>query len=172
MFIYCLFCETTKCRYVAQIVTDLFHCRTIRPRQVQHTWARNGSTKDMVQDLLPGYVFVYSEEPLQGDSLRSVRGVIRCLCNSSREYELTGQDEAFALLLLEKDGIIGKTRVFEEGQRIRICEGAFAGTGAEILKVEKRLSRMLIQIPFAQRLVKTWVEYEIVQAEEEASIQD
>ena len=166
MYIYCLFCETAKCRYVAQIVSDLYHCRTICPRQVQHTWAKNGYTKDAVQDLLPGYVFVYSREQLQGVSLRSVRGVIRCLCNSSREYELSGSDEAFALMLLEKDGVIGKTRVFEEGQKIRICEGAFAGTGAEILKVERRLSRMLIQIPFAQQLVKTWVEYEIVQPEE------
>ena len=43
--------------------------------------------------------------------------------------------------------------------------GAFSGVTARILKVERRLSRMQIEIPFARQLVKTWVEYEIVEPE-------
>ena len=49
---------------------------------------------------------------------------------------------------------------------IRIAGGAFEGVSARILKVERRLSRMQIEIPFARQQVKTWVEYEIVEPEE------
>ena len=45
--------------------------------------------------------------------------VLRCLRDSAGRYELTGNDEEFALMLLEKNGIIGKTMVYQEGDRIR-----------------------------------------------------
>ena len=64
---------------------------------------------------------------------------------------------------LEKNGIIGKTRVYQEGDRIRLCEGAFSGITAEILKVDRRNKRMKIQIRLAGNKVQTWVEYEIIQ---------
>ena len=49
--------------------------------------------------------------------------------------------------------------------RIRIREGAFEGVPAEIVKVDRRRARMMIEIPFANRSVRTWVEYEIVEPE-------
>ncbi len=66
-----------------------------------------------------------------------------------KQYELTGSDEAFALMLLRQNGIIGKTQVYQEGQMIRICEGAYEGIETRILKVNRRNMRMQIEIPFA-----------------------
>ena len=63
--------------------------------------------------------------------------------------------------------MIGKTRVYQEGDRIRLCEGAFSGVTAEILKVDRRNMRMLIELPFARTVAKTWVEYETVAKEED-----
>ena len=167
MFTYCLFCETGKCGYVASIVAEQFSCRAISPKQVQHTWSK-GKMVDIVHDLLPGYVFVYLEEKLKDiSSLRAIQGVIRCLSSQDRQYELAGTDEQFALMLLQKDGVIGKTKVYEEGQMIRICQGAFEGVETQILKVNRRNMRMQIEIPFAGRPVRTWVEYEIVNAVDE-----
>ena len=68
-------------------------------------------------------------------------------------------------MILQKGGIIGKTPVYQAGQRIRICEGAFSGLQTEILKVDHRASRMLVGIPFASQRVKTWLEYQIVDTE-------
>lgn len=167
MYTYCLFCETGKCGYVARAVTQKLPCRTISPKQVQHTWSK-GKMVDIVHDLLPGYVFVYAEnEPLDVTALRSVQGIIRCLSSHDRQYELTGSDEQFALMLLQKDGVIGKTKVYKEGQMIRICEGAFEGVETKILKVNRRNVRMQIEILFASQKIKTWVEYEIVKAIDE-----
>ena len=75
-------------------------------------------------------------------------------------------------MLLEKDGVIGKTQVDQEGQIIRIAGGVFEGVTAKILKVERRLSRMQIEIPFARQLVKTWVEYEIVEPDQPGDMKD
>ena len=67
--------------------------------------------------------------------------------------------------------VIGKTKVYEEGQRIRVCEGVYEGVETRILKVNRQKSRMQIEIPFADRLVRTWVEYEIVKPAEQDETQ-
>ena len=120
MYTYCLFCETNKTGYVSRAVSEMTGCRTICPKQIQHTWAKGGGTRDMVNDLMPGYIFLYYEDKADISLLHSVQGVIRCLSSTAGEYELTGQDEQFALMLLEKDGVIGRTKVYREGQMIRM----------------------------------------------------
>ena len=123
---------------------------------------------DIEHDLLPGYVFLYSENRrLRGESLRAIEGVIRCLADQENRYELSGSDEQFALMLLQSNGVIGKTKVYQEGSLIRICQGVYEGVEARILKVNHRNTRMQIEIPFASQNIKTWVEYEIVKAVDE-----
>lgn len=162
MFVYCLFCETQKCRSIAEKVTDRFRCRAISPKQIQHVRSK-GRMVDIEHDLLPGYVFVYGEAPLDIAFMRRIDGVIRCLCDADRQYELKGSDEAFAMMLLEKNGVVGKTKVYREGQMIRVCRGAYEGLETRIVRVDQRSMRMQIEIPFANMYVKTWVEYEIVE---------
>ena len=162
LFTYCLFCETAKCDYVANSAQQLFQCRAIYPKMIQHTWSM-GKMVDIVHNLLPGYVFLYAEKQrLPAALLRSIQGVIRCLADQDQCCELSGGDEQFAMMLLQKNGIIGKTKVYQEGQLIRICEGAYKGVESRILKVNRRNMRMQIEIPFANQGIKTWVEYEIV----------
>lgn len=168
MVIYCLFCETAKCNTLAKIAAERFGCRAISPKQVQHTWSK-GKSVDIIHDLLPGYLFLYFEDEDDKPTITELwrmHGVIRCLSDSDRNYELKGNDEAFALTLLKSDGVIGKTQVYREGDRIRICDGAFEGLETRIVKVDHRGSRMMIEIPFAKQLVRTWVEYEIVELKE------
>lgn len=163
---FCLFCETNKCDYVAQIATLKFPCHALSPKQVQHIRSK-GTMEDIIRDLLPGYVFLYTEdEELDMASIQSIQGVIRCLSDTEKQYRLTGSDEEFALMLLKKKGIIGKTQVYQEGQIIHICKGVFDGLETRILKVNHRNMRMQIEIPFASQRIKTWVEYEIVKLAE------
>lgn len=163
VYTYCLFCETAKCNYVANSCEQILGCRAIYPKQIQHTWSK-GKMIDLEHDLLPGYVFLYSaEQPLPLVALHSVNGVIRILQDQDRRCELSGSNEQFALMLLRKDGVIGKTKVYREGQMIRICKGVYEGVETRILKVNHRNMRMQIEIPFANQSVKTWVQYELVE---------
>ena len=168
MYMYCLFCETVKVRFVAAAVTALYGCRAISPKQVQHTWEK-GRMTDRIRDLLPGYLFVYSEEPIEISAAKYLPSVLRVLRTNEQRYELSGSDEAFAGMLLKKEGILGKTPVYEENNRIHLKDGIFAGMDAKILKVDRRAGRMQIEIPFTGRLVKTWIEYEIESNENESN---
>ncbi len=163
MHIYCLFCETGKCEYVARAAMQAFPCHAISPKQIQHIWSK-GSFTDREHDLLPGYVFVYFEDPLPfPQELKKIDPIIRCLRSSDLTYELKGSDEAFAQMIYQKNGIIGKTQVTETDGRFAIADETFRSIHTEILKVDRRNRRMKIEILFADHRVQTWVEYEIIQ---------
>ena len=165
MYTYCLFCETGKSMYVAREVKALFKCRIIIPKQIQHTWYR-GEIVNRVRELLPGYVFVYSEIQMRQTLLYRVPGIIRCLRTTDKKAELKGADEAFALFLLESDGVIGKTKVIREGDRLEIGPESFRNANVTILKVDHRARRMQVEICFAAQTVRTWIEYEEISPEE------
>ena len=79
MYCYCLFCETGKCDYVARAAMQAFPCRAISPKQIQHTWSK-GNMIDREQDLLPGYIFLYTEEPWEEvGTLWRLKGIHRIL---------------------------------------------------------------------------------------------
>ena len=162
MYTYCLFCDTAKCHFVASIAEKAFPCRAIYPRTVQHRWIKRKPV-DEEHPLTPGYVFLYSDEQLTVRRVYAIQGVIKCLRDQDRRYELSGSDEAFALMLLENGGVIGKTQVYQEGQMICLRDGVYKGVQTRILKVDHRNMRMQIAIPFAGMQVKTWVEYEVVE---------
>lgn len=163
MYAYCLFCETAKCDFVAHAVKQVYNCEAISPKQIQHTWDK-GQYVNREHKLLPGYVFVYSEEEiLQPQEIRiRLDRIIRCMRDTSMEYRLHGADEEFALMILRKGGIIGKTEVTETDGRFTITDETFQGVPVEILKVDRRNKRMKIEMRFAGNRVQTWVEYEIV----------
>jgi transcription antitermination factor NusG len=116
---------------------------------------------DIERDLLPGYIFVYSERKIENYmEVRAVSGVIRILSNTNGSYELAGSDKMFAMMLYDNDGCLGKTPVYEEGSIIKLKQGSFLGMHAQILKVDRRNKRMKVEIPFTSMRLKTWVEYE------------
>ncbi len=165
MYSYCLFCETQKCRALARELRRACGFPVIAPRTVQHTWSC-GAMTDREHDLLPGYLFLYTEARIEDvRTLRSFSGVLRILGEKDDGYALKGRDEQFALALLSLGGVVGKTRVYEEGQMIRLADDAFQGVEAKILKVNHRNQRLQIELPFAGTLVKTWVEYEMVKTD-------
>lgn len=166
MLTYCLFCETTKCDFVARVAEALFPCQAIVPKQIQHTWSK-GDMVNIVRNLLPGYLFLYSDEPLNMGMAWVIQDVIRCIHGNREKYELEGSDREFALLMMERGGVLGKTKVYEKDGVLQISPKAFKRVRTEILKVDHRASRMKISFTFAGKPVQTWVEYEITDEHEE-----
>ncbi len=163
MYTYCLFCETGKCDFVAGAVRQAYRCEAISPKQIQHTWSA-GQVVDREHDLLPGYVFIYSEEPilLPQDIRRRLDRVIRCLRDTDMDYRLHGGDEEFARMIRKKGGILGKTAVTEKDGRFTLADETYSTVPTEILKVDRRNKRMKIEMLLAGSKVQTWVEYEIL----------
>ncbi len=168
MTAYCLFCVTQKCRILANKIARTTGLTAFYPQQVQHTWEK-GQMVDRRSDLLPGYIFVYAPEPLDTpvQLFRQFEGVLRILGKKEENYVLQGEDDRFAQSLLAMGGEIGRTKVYQEGQMIHLTDQAFGGVNAKILKVNRRNGRMQVEVPFAGNLVKTWVEYEMVEEAKE-----
>ena len=164
MYAYCLFCETGKGDFVARAVKQVYKCEAISPKQIQHTWDKCQYI-NREHKLLPGYVFVYSEEQIfQPQEIRGkLDRIIRCMRDTSMDYQLHGGDEQFAMMLLRKNGVIGKTEVTEKDGRLTIADETFQGVPVEILKVDRRNKRMKIEMQIAGNRVQTWVEYEITE---------
>ena len=146
---------------LAQMLPKAMDCRVIYPQQLFHIRI-NGKVTDTYRALLPGYLFLYTEDDQIDLSAVHLDGIIRVLPGSDNSAALLGNDHQFAIMLLKNGGVISKTRVYREGQQIRIVKGAFSGVSADILKVDRRSLRMQIALTFANQAVKTWVEYEIV----------
>ena len=165
MYTYCLYCEAGKSSYVAVALMAKTECQAIIPKQVQHTWDK-GKMVNRIHNLLPGYLFLYSDEPLEISVCQRTQGVVRCLRSSEGQYELQGKDEEFALFLLDRKGIIGKTQVTERDRVLEIGPESFRGADVKIAKVDRRNTRMQIEIRFLRQIIRTWIEYEIVESEE------
>ncbi len=162
---YCLYCEAGKSHYVAAALMAMLQCQAIIPKQIQHTW-KKGQMINRVHNLLPGYLFLYSDDPLAIFVCQTTQGVVRCLRNGEGQYELHGKDEEFALFMLEKKGVIGKTLVTEKNGILEISPNSFRGLDVKITRVDRRNTRMQIEIRFLRQTIRTWIEYEIAAPEE------
>ena len=168
MYTYCLFCGAGKNEDVALLAKALFSCRTIIPKHIQPVWDKKlKQMSNRVQELFPGYVFLYSEEKLDVTRIQQVGTIIRWIHGGSDSCELTGSDQAFAQFMLEKEGFLGKTLVCmnQETMRLYFPPEMFHGADVSIQRVVKRNHKMEIAIRLLGETVHIWVEYEIVPEE-------
>ena len=104
MYVYCLFCRTQRCSRIAQLLEIRGAARAFSPK-ILSKQRKQGQNYDRERDLLPGYVFIFSEERLVNyDMFAGIDGVIRRVGRTETGYELEGPDREFAFGLLEKDG--------------------------------------------------------------------
>ena len=59
-------------------------------------------------------------------------------------------------------GMIGAQKVYQEGDRIQLCEGPLTGMSGTITKVDRRYQRMQITFMFDGIERKVWTGYDIV----------
>ena len=162
MICYCLFCNTTRCERVASLLSLEPGLRAISPKIVQRRWVQGVCRQETIH-LLPGYVFVYAEQPLSTvDGLRAVDGVLRILGRQEEGYRLSGEDRRFAQMLLERDGVIGILRAYEVGDRIRLAVRSLPGYEGEILRVDRRKGRAQVLLRFDEKEIKLWVGFDLI----------
>ena len=178
MYCYCIYCKTEKAPQLARAIEKSLGYRALIARQFQHI-RKEGAFLDIRRNILPGYVFLYTPEPLTEHwRLWQLPGTIRLLMeehgiSGSEEtkpncYELSGHDREFALLLHRQNGILGRLQVTEEkeSRRFRLQEELEAA-GLRILKVDRRKQRMQISLPLTGQELMAWVEFEIINADED-----
>ena len=143
MYAYCMFCLTQRCKVIAKLMEIRGAFRSFSP-QIVRKQRKKGVNKEVLFDLLPGYVFVFSEERMLDYALFfGMDGVIRRVGKQENGYELAGSDLDFAMKLFEKDGLVGSMKACRIGDEVTLEEPLFNGCQGRI-----RQSDFFMRTPF------------------------
>ena len=163
MYAYCLFCLTQRCKVIAKLMEIRGVDRAFSP-QIIRRQRKDGQNVKRLYDLLPGYVFLYSEERLTDYRLFcGMDGVIRRVGRRDDGYELEGPDLDFAMQLLEKDGLVGSMTVRREGEDVLLQDPLFNGCQGKITKIDWRKERARVDFVFEKNPCHAWISLENVQ---------
>ena len=155
MFVFCLFCETQRCKTIAEYISKNYGYTCISPQIIQRKWIK-GNPQEEFHHSLPGYLFLYTEEaelPHFG-----ISGIVRSLGNGP----LAGRDLAFAEMLYRRNGIIGIVPLIEEGERCRINDPAWEDIHGTVIKMDRGRKRCCVEYEFDNIKRTIWVGYEII----------
>lgn len=162
LYVYCLFCETQKCRAVAYALEQRGIPRAFSPRIINRKRVK-GKNLDVTYDLLPGYVFAYTEEKLDTFvAFRGIAGIIRWLGDQENGFELAGADYEFAMRLYRKDGLVGQLTVFKVGDEVRTDDPLFADCDGKITRIDYRKQRARVDYRFANVSYHVWVACDMI----------
>ena len=122
MYVYCLFCVTQRCKVIAQLMEVRGANRAFSP-QIIRKQRKQGKNIERCFDLLPGYVFIYSEEQLTDfKRFSGIDGIVRRVGRQEDGYALDGPDLDFAMRLLEKDGIVSSMKLCRVGDEVALTD--------------------------------------------------
>ena len=157
MHAYCLFCLTQRCKTVAKLMEIQGADRAFSP-QIIRKQRKKGENTERRFDLLPGYVFIYSREPLTDYKLfYGTDGVIRRVGCREDGYELQGTDKDFALQLLEKDGLVGSMKICRVGDEVILEDPLFNGCQGRVTGIDYRKERARVDFTFDRAACHAWI---------------
>ena len=163
MIAYCIFCNTVKCDLVAAAIRQKFGYTAFSPKIVQRKWVK-GECFEEVRPYLPGYVFLYTQQPLtEFREIRMMEGVGRYLGERDDGYQLQGEDRSFAEMLYAHDGTIGIMKAYKEGDRVKLARDMLGDFEGEIIRLDRRKGRAQLQYNFDGNSYKVWVGYELIE---------
>lgn len=115
--------------------------------------------------LFPGYIFFCAEKNFEPGDFTHREDVFRVLHDSRGDWQLRGEDETFVRALFEQDGVIGLSKAYYEGDRIRIAEGILKMYEGRILRVNHRSHTAQVCVGMAGQEVTVWLGFELIDRE-------
>ena len=159
---YCFFCDTVHCHDIERLLMEQMDCIAFSPRIVQRKWVKGKCTEE-VRDFLPGYVFLYTQQPVvEFQSIYRTSGIIRLLGDREAGYCLAGEDKQFAEMLYAYQGVIGILKAYTVGDRIRLAAEPLSGYEGEVIRVDRRKGRAQIRICFDKKEMKIWAGFDLI----------
>ncbi len=163
MYAYCLFCRTQRCARIAQLLEIRGIQRAFSPK-ILSKQRKQGLNIERERDLLPGYVFLFSEERLVDyDPFAGIDGIIRRVGRTEAGYELEGADRDFAMGLLEKNGKVGALKMVKLGETVRLEDPLFEGSEGVVTKIDYRKERARVDFRFEGNDCHVWIAVDSIQ---------
>ena len=155
MHAYCYFCETQKCSTIAALISRTTNDTCFSPEIIQRKWTK-GVCEEIRHPWLPGYIFHYTEEPV--DNPVHIPGIIRRLGNG----ELQNEDLAFANMLYERKGVMGTIYLTEVGQLCTVNDPLWKKMEGTVVKIDRGRKRCCIEFTFDNKQRTVWLGYELI----------
>lgn len=161
MFAYCFQCSTQRCGIIARLLELQGFARAFSPT-ILKLQRKEGKLLELTYDLLPGYVFAYSEAPwTDWAPVCRIDGLVKRMGTEQNGYVLEGGDGAFAMQLLARNGLIGRLRVRRSANGWLVEDPLVDGKNVVIHEVDCRKQRARVDMSIAEVTVHTWVALEL-----------
>ena len=163
MFAYCLFCQTQRAKTIASLLELRGDLRAFTPQILKRQHVK-GKNVDVLYDMLPGYVFVYSNIDLQDfRAFHGLDGVIRRLGVVENKYQLTDADYDFAMRLYESNGVVGQITLIKVGDTVTMKDPLFIGCHGKVTRIDYRKQRARVDYQFAGMDCFTWIACDLIE---------
>lgn len=162
----CLYVATGTESHTVQLLETLFpQLQAYAVKRVKHRQT-NGIRSFETEVLLPGYLIFTCPADFVPNQLYQLRNVRRLLRYKNSEWQLQGEDLAFAQWVVRLGGEIGLSKAIHEGSSIRIVSGPLKDCEGQIIKVDKHRRNCLVSLGFDQQLLKTWLAFDWLEPKE------
>jgi len=159
----CVFCVTGKESIAARhIERACDNVRVIVGRQLKLKTI-HGQSRTEEKALYPGYVFF--EAPAHNEIVQRFpkdENILSILKSEEGDWQLYGNDARFVEWLFSYDGLIPFSKAYKEGDWIRIIEGPLLDLQGKIVRFDKRHKSAQVAMTFCNRVIKTWLHFDIV----------
>ena len=139
------------------------HGRALVPRRIKKILV-NKQWMETAVALLPGYVFVYSnEEKAKYQGFSGAKYILRTLTYADTQQDiLEGRDREFADWLWSLDGQIGIMKALQVGEKVEVVDGVFRQLHGTITRMDRRRKVMRVGLDGNGIFKQIWLTYEIV----------
>ena len=167
-YVRCAFCLSGNERSAARQIQDKGLGRVLIPQKVK-PFRVNGRWIDTTELLMPGYLFVYSDLAYPCGELKKLDRVVRVLTYGEEERDgyLIGHDLDFAAWLDKENGLIGKLDAIQEGDFVRITDGALREMQGKVIGMNRRRHTVQVELTLFNAKRTAWLGYEVVEKQEE-----
>ena len=158
-YVYAVFVQAVKQHIVAHEIPKFFPCKAMNPILVRRRWKQK-TYKEITYSLMPGYIFLFSNEKMEPARVRKLDGVLKVLQYDEGQYALTEEDERLARWLAQYDGSIGISQAIQVGDRIQVVEGPMKDNIGKILTVNKHKRCAKVEFQFTGTVFNVWMDFD------------
>jgi transcriptional antiterminator NusG len=148
LYAYCIFCMTGQEHNIANILNKQYlNIEALVPVRVLQE-KRGGKWESRKRVMIPGYIFVFSEEKVSFSRIQAHSGFYKVLRYPNGERELVGFDYEYAMWLYNCDGKLETSTVLTEGAKVKVIDGPLASGIGKIIKLDRHKRRAMVEFQF------------------------
>ncbi len=159
----CLFCRTGREENVRSMLRGKYpQLMTLAPEKIRYRRMGGKAYEERVR-LFPGYLFFMTRGDEDPVGFKRIPDVLRLLTYQDGDWRLHGSDARIARSVFENEGLIGPSKAYFEGDRIRIVSGFLKAYEGNITRVNRRARSAEIRVQLYDKVITVWLSFELIE---------